>query len=40
MTVDSGGKVTINDGIFSTYDLSGTGNNFHGWPYWPTDMRS
>ena len=30
MTVDSGGKVTINDGIFSTYDLSGTGNNFHG----------
>ena len=30
MAVDSGGKVTINDGIFSTYDLSGTGNNFHG----------
>ena len=30
VTVDSGGKVTINDGIFSTYDLSGTGNNFHG----------
>lgn len=22
--------MTINDGIFSTYDLSGTGNNFHG----------
>lgn len=40
VTVDSGGKVTINDGIFSTYDLSGTGNNFHGLPYWPTDMRS
>ena len=30
VAVDSGGKVTINDGIFSTYDLSGTGNNFHG----------
>lgn len=30
VTVDSGGKVTINDGIFSTYNLSGTGNNFHG----------
>ena len=30
VAVDSGGKVTINDGIFSTYDLSGMGNNFHG----------
>lgn len=30
VAVDSGGKVTINDGIFSTYDLAGKGNNFHG----------
>lgn len=30
VAVDSGGKMTINDGIFSTYDLAGKGNNFHG----------
>lgn len=30
VAVDTGGKVTINDGIFSTYDLAGKGNNFYG----------